>query len=96
MAVGCIETAIVFSLGAIFLGAVGWAILTVDSNSPEFPDAWAAFVRLRQVDRDISQAKALERGRLMLRNAPKNNGVNIGMSADEVRNHPGGSRSQLT
>jgi hypothetical protein len=60
-------------------------ILTVDAKAPEFPAAWAAFVRLRQVDRDISQETALERGRLMLRNAPKDNGVRIGMTVEEVR-----------
>jgi hypothetical protein len=70
-------------------------LLTVDAKGLEFPAAWAVFVRLRQVDREISQETALERGRLMLRNAPKNNGVRIGMTAEEVRKSSWGKPTSI-
>jgi hypothetical protein len=63
-------------------------ILSLDPKSPEFPEAWVAFVRLRQVDRDISKEAALERGRAMLAKEAANaktEGVRIGMTADQVR-----------
>src|SRR5258708_19056971 len=66
-------------------GAAIKYLLTIDPKSAEFPAAWGIFIHLRQVDREVSRQAALDRGRLMLRNTQKNNGVSIGMTADDVR-----------
>jgi hypothetical protein len=66
-------------------------LLTIDRADPAFPDAWAAFIKLRQTDRDISRevarldaAKMLQKTEAERKRIAKTQGVHVGMTKEEV------------
>jgi hypothetical protein len=59
-------------------------LLSIDRSDPAFPQAWATFISLKQVDEAISDEIATAAAREAQKREAKHRGVSVGMTAEQI------------
>lgn len=62
-------------------------LLSIDRNDPGFAEAWASFITIRKVDRDLAEemrAEEMRKAEEALKREAKKRGVTVGMTAEQV------------